>query len=213
MRFRLLALTLGLAAMALLPGCQKKPLASSPPVAPAATSPANLQATPEGPGSGVVREAQQRLEVLGYQPGPADGSMGPASIAALKKFQADHGLVPFTDMVDQKMLDALKAADPLITAVHRGDLAAVRGLLSSAANPNVSDTYFLKGWTPLMEAAYSGNVEAARLLLDSGATVDLKTERGKTALDIAIGAGCSICSTRDGNNQVAELLRGRSAKE
>lgn len=213
MRFRLLALSFSATVMVIVSGCKKKPLASSPPAAPPIAVPASQEAQAQTSGMAVVREAQQRLEVLGYQPGPADGSMGPTSIAALKNFQADHGLVPFTETVDAKMLEALKATDPLITAVHRGDLTAIRTLLSSGSNPNTPDTYFLKGWTPLMEAAYSGNVEAARLLLDAGATRDLKTEHGKAALDIAVAAGCSICSTRTGNTQVAELLRSRGAKE
>jgi hypothetical protein len=139
--------------------------------------------------------------------------MGPPTATALKNFQADHGLVPFTDTVDPKMLEALRAAEPLITAVHRGNLDAVRKLLSSGANPNVSDTCFIKGWTPLIEAAYSGNVDAARLLLDAGANINAKTEYGRTALEVATAADCgSTCSTHTGNMQVAELLRGRTKK-
>jgi len=98
----------------------------------------------------------------------------------------------------------------LAKLVESGDLTALRARLTSGANPNDPDDSISKGWTPLMEAAYYGNVAAARLLLDFGASVNVKTQFGKTALDIAISSGCSICSTRNGNVQVADLLRSRA---
>ena len=47
----------------------------------------------------LVREAQQRLALLGYNPGPADGQAGSRTLAALKLFQADNGL-PVTGQLD-----------------------------------------------------------------------------------------------------------------
>ncbi len=38
-------------------------------------------------------ELQRRLIALGYNPGPADGAMGPLTAKAVREFQADHGLV------------------------------------------------------------------------------------------------------------------------
>jgi len=61
----------------------------------------------------VVQEAQQRLQILGYEPGTPDGVMGSRSIAALKKFQSDHGL-PVTGALDRKTLDSLS-----VTGVSR----------------------------------------------------------------------------------------------
>jgi hypothetical protein len=58
-----------------------------------------------------IQEAQQRLQVLGYEPGSADGSMGARTIAALKKFQSDHGLA-VTGGLDQKTLAALASTSP-----------------------------------------------------------------------------------------------------
>jgi peptidoglycan hydrolase-like protein with peptidoglycan-binding domain len=55
-----------------------------------------------------VKEAQERLQTLGYQAGSADGVMGAKTIAALKKFQSDHSL-PVTGQLDRKTLDALNA--------------------------------------------------------------------------------------------------------
>ena len=57
------------------------------------------------------KEAQQRLRSLAYDPGIADGAIGAKTIAALKKFQSDHGLSA-TGMLDQKTLDALGVASP-----------------------------------------------------------------------------------------------------
>ncbi|MGH9344902.1 MAG: peptidoglycan-binding domain-containing protein [Terriglobia bacterium] len=54
----------------------------------------------------VVRKTQQRLQVLGYEPGPADGVMGARTTAALKKFQTDHRL-SVTGVLDQKTVEAL----------------------------------------------------------------------------------------------------------
>ena len=39
-----------------------------------------------------VQIAQQRLTELGYQPGPADGSMGPRTQSSIRMFQRDNGL-------------------------------------------------------------------------------------------------------------------------
>lgn len=40
-----------------------------------------------------VRDLQNRLKNLGYDPGPIDGIFGPKTEAAVKKFQQDNGLV------------------------------------------------------------------------------------------------------------------------
>jgi hypothetical protein len=39
-----------------------------------------------------IRKLQQRLKVLGYDPGGIDGDFGPGTHAAVKQFQKDHGL-------------------------------------------------------------------------------------------------------------------------
>ncbi|TVS12973.1 MAG: lytic murein transglycosylase [Wenzhouxiangella sp.] len=49
---------------------------------------------------------QQRLAELGYSPGEADGILGPATRAALRQFQLDHGLVP-DGYPDQRTRSAL----------------------------------------------------------------------------------------------------------
>jgi len=41
-----------------------------------------------------MREAQARLNELGYNVGTPDGSAGPRTAAALRAFQRDNGLQP-----------------------------------------------------------------------------------------------------------------------
>ncbi|BBO78934.1 hypothetical protein DSCW_63510 [Desulfosarcina widdelii] len=54
-----------------------------------------------------TRKAQDRLQQLGYQPGPADGVMGQKTKNAVKKFQRDQGL-PETGSLDDKTFQELK---------------------------------------------------------------------------------------------------------
>ena len=67
---------------------------------PAAPSTAPTKAT--------IQAAQKRLIAMGYQPGSADGVLGPKAIASLKKFQSDQNF-PMTGELDRKTLDALNA--------------------------------------------------------------------------------------------------------
>ncbi len=53
-----------------------------------------------------VRKAQQRLKSRGYQPGSADGMIGPQTIAALRRYQSNNGLT-VTGKVDSDTLDSL----------------------------------------------------------------------------------------------------------
>jgi hypothetical protein len=83
-----------LVSVCLLTGTQANGQAATAPAASTAAAKKTIQA------------AQERLLALGYQPGSADGVMGARAIAALKKFQSDHGL-PVTGQLDRKTLDVL----------------------------------------------------------------------------------------------------------
>ena len=56
-----------------------------------------------------VRDAQHRLNQLGYKAGPEDGAMGPATRAALMNFQRAEGLTA-TGRMDRATADALRSA-------------------------------------------------------------------------------------------------------
>ena len=58
---------------------------------------------------GLVRDAQIALRDAGYEPGRIDGVMGPKTQAAIREFQASHGL-PQTGMLDESTQQRLFAA-------------------------------------------------------------------------------------------------------
>jgi peptidoglycan hydrolase-like protein with peptidoglycan-binding domain len=60
-----------------------------------------VKVTPE-----VVREAQIKLNAMGYDPGPAEGILGPRTRGAIQKFQADKEL-KVTGRLDQTTLEKL----------------------------------------------------------------------------------------------------------
>jgi peptidoglycan hydrolase-like protein with peptidoglycan-binding domain len=53
-----------------------------------------------------IMQAQQKLGALGYDPGAADGLLGPRTRQALRAFQQDQGL-PLTGLLDLQTLEAL----------------------------------------------------------------------------------------------------------
>lgn len=65
---------------------------------------------------------QQRLAIIGFDPGPADGKFGPRTLAAVRAFQTSRSIT-VTGVVDQATWDALAAADtgPGTTYAKRGD--------------------------------------------------------------------------------------------
>lgn len=54
----------------------------------------------------LVMRVQAALLLKNYDPGEVDGTMNPATIAALKKYQADRGL-KVTGTINAQTLDAL----------------------------------------------------------------------------------------------------------
>lgn len=71
-----------------------------------------VQTLPAGdPGDAETRvaSAQRMLKGLGYYAGPADGLLGPATRAAVARFQAEHGLPPTGD-VSPVLLERLRQA-------------------------------------------------------------------------------------------------------
>lgn len=81
----------------------------------------------------VVKATQQKLTEDGYQPGPADGVMGPNTRAALQKFQSDQGLNA-SGRLDQETLAKLNVGGMQTIKSAPADLA--RG--GKALGTNVS---------------------------------------------------------------------------
>ncbi len=81
-----------------------------PPAPPVVTAPPAARApavAPPGRPVRSVRDAQQRLAELGYDPGPADGVAGAQTAAALRAFQSARGLLP-TGRMDSPTREALE---------------------------------------------------------------------------------------------------------
>ena len=90
--------------------------------------------------------------------------------------------------------DADLAGAALATAAEQGNLAAIRDLLESGANP---DGRNIQGLTALMLAAAYDHVEAVQLLLAQGADVDAEDDEGRSALKLA---------SRNGHPAVVKVL-------
>jgi ankyrin repeat protein len=86
-------------------------------------------------------------------------------------------------------------------AAADGDLARVKELLDTGANPGLPDS---RSWSPLHFAAQAGSPQVARALLDAGAPVDATDENGNTPLWRA------VFSCR-GEGELIKLLRQRGA--
>ena len=54
----------------------------------------------------LFKKAQERLILAGFDPGPIDGVLGPKTQAALREYQAAHGLQT-TGTLDEKTRNAM----------------------------------------------------------------------------------------------------------
>ena len=97
---------------------QKQFLSGSKPVkfvttpAPAPVTPDPVPVVPDPPTKETVQAVQKRLADLGYNPGGADGKMGPLTRGAILSFKNDaDGLTP-DDTIDEAFLTALATASP-----------------------------------------------------------------------------------------------------
>ena len=84
---------------------------------------------------------------------------------------------------------------PLIHATYHGDIAEVKRLLDSGANPNAEDD---EGETALHWAAINGRLEIAKILLSAGADIN--------AADNYYGATALIYAARDRHAEIVKLL-------
>jgi len=76
---------------------------------------APVQAQAQAQPAELVAAAQRVLASLGFDPGPADGMMGPRTQGAIAAFQRGRGLPP-TGLLDGPTIAALRAASPASTA-------------------------------------------------------------------------------------------------
>jgi uncharacterized protein len=86
-------------------------------------------------GDSLIAQAQQRLQALGYHPGPVDGKIGAKTIAAVKKFQQDHQL-PATGKLDAATRKKLGIAgqNPVSPSAARSADSAIFPKITSWVN-------------------------------------------------------------------------------
>ncbi|WP_158260112.1 peptidoglycan-binding domain-containing protein [Zobellella endophytica] len=89
-------------------------LVSGPPVATSAPVPSTASNYPPQR----VKRVQYLLTELGYRPGPVDGAFGSHTVDAIKRYQADHGLVQ-TGVPSAELMSQLKASFQARTATTR----------------------------------------------------------------------------------------------
>ena len=169
---------------------------SAPAPAPAATG------TAGSPPPKAIREAQQLLAVLGYEP-DSDGQWGERTAQAYQAFVRDANL-PKTDTLTPSALKTMRArarqagapSAPQPTAalppeaLHRaakaGNLKGLEAALAAGAAVNARDD---KGWTALMYVVDKGYVLLVEPVLTAQADPDVRAPDGATALFMAVAHG------------------------
>ena len=150
-----------------------------------------------------IREAQELLAALGYDPDPPDGQWGERTARAYQAFVRDANL-PVTDTLTPAALKAMRAkarqagavsapktkAELPPEALHRaakaGNLKGLEAALAAGADVNARDD---KGWTALMYVVDKGYVLLVEPLLRAKADPDVRAPDGATALFMAVAHG------------------------
>ena len=149
-----------------------------------------------------IREAQQLLAVLGYEP-DSDGHWGERTVQAYQAFVRDANL-PVTDTMTPFALKTMRARarqagavsvpkpkatlppDALHRAAKAGNLKGLEAALAAGAEVNARDD---KGWTALMYVVDKGYVLLVEPVLTAQADPDVRAPDGATALFMAVAHG------------------------
>ena len=150
-----------------------------------------------------IREAQELLAALGYEPDPSDGHWGERTAQAYQAFVRDANL-PKTDTLTPTGLKAMRAKarqagavttpkpkptqppDALHQAAKAGNLKGLEAALAAGMDVNARDD---KGWTALMYVVDKGYVLLVEPLLTAKADPDVRAPDGATALFMAAAHG------------------------
>jgi ankyrin repeat protein len=81
--------------------------------------------------------------------------------------------------------------EQLLDAARRGDISALRGVMTGPQRPPIDAPDPVTLRTPLMEAVGLGHAPVVQSLLSRKANVDLKDREGRTALMLAASSGSS----------------------
>lgn len=119
-----------------------------------------------------VRQAQEMLNALGYDAGPADGLMGPRTRAAIEAFQRDYGRQA-TGTLDDRTLRVLAGA------------ALGHGLETNIAVPGLADEVLAPGLSGLYQPRSPGLLPLAVHGVPYNDEEVLDVEIGNTAIRAA----------------------------
>ena len=152
-----------------------------------------------------IREAQELLAALGYEPDSPDGQWGERTAQAYQAFVRDANL-PVTDTLTPSALKTMRAMarqagavpapkpkaalppDALHRAAKAGNLKGLEAVLAAGAEVNARDD---KGWTALMYVVDKGYVLLVEPVLQAKADPDVRAPDGATALFMAAAHGHS----------------------
>ena len=111
------------------------------------------------------------------------------------------GLISASAVFAADVIDARDASGstPLLVAASNDDVAQVKQLLKTGANPNVRNKL---DTTPLLEAAFHSNLETIEALLDAGADPNAPGADGQTPL-MLVARGTNVVA--------AKMLLGKGA--
>ena len=208
-------------------------------IEPKPAAPTTAPSSPAGPPPRAIKEAQELMAALGYEPGPADGRWGSRSASAYAAFLRDAGLPP-GNVLTPDALRAMRAAAegrtvaetaasprqapatqpkaaPPPADLHRlvaaGDIDGLKKALAAGADANARDG---KGWTALMYAADKGRTLLVPPLLKAGADPNTRASDGATALFMAAVHGHSeiiTALTKAGADPSIEGPKGMTAEK
>ena len=176
-----------------------------------------------------IREAQQLLAALGYEP-DSDGQWGERTAQAYQAFVRDANLSK-TDTLTPAALKTMRAKarqagavpapkpkaalppDALHRAAKAGNLKGLEAALAAGADVNARDD---KGWTALMYVVDKGYVLLVEPVLTAQADPDVRAPDGATALFMAVAHGHSEIIPllmKAGANPTIKGPKGKTATE
>ncbi len=99
----------------------------------------------------------------------------------LNRDKVESGRTAIVEMLQQHIAtDTSRSGDDVCSAVRRGDIESLKGLLAKGADTNTGDSQF--GVSPLSWAALLGKTDIAEFLIHNGAEVNGRNRDGGTAL-------------------------------
>jgi TonB family protein len=118
-----------------------------------------------------VRQAQERLQAAGLNPGPADGVMGQQTTTALRQYQSTHGL-SVTGLLDEPTRHALGITPPASSSSSPNALAEATPRFVHQPKPDYPLEARQQGWegtvTLQLELLADGKVGEVRVAKSSG---------------------------------------------